>query len=86
MWSAAPVIARAAAAVEVVGVVERLHRVGSRQVASTRVCATSGSIGVPVGTHVDWLDQRRHRRAAGQHAHRAHHELPGDAGRRRTCR
>ena len=44
----------AAAAVEVVGVVERWHRIGSGQVARTRVCADTGTIGLPVGTQVDW--------------------------------
>ena len=37
-----------------IGKVERRPSIRSRQVASTRVCATTGSIGVPVGTQVDW--------------------------------
>ncbi len=43
----------------------------SRHVASTRVCATTGSSGVPVGTQTDWPAIVAHRRAARQHAHRA---------------
>ena len=38
----------AAAAVEMVGMIQRRHGIGSRQVASTRICAITGSIGVPV--------------------------------------
>ena len=74
----------AAAAVEVVGEVERRHA-RPLQVASTRVCATTGSIGVPVGAQTDWPIMRRDRRAAGEHARGAHDELAGDARRRRRA-
>ena len=43
----------AAAAVEVVGKVEVVIASLLRS-ASTRVCATTGSSGVPVGTQIDW--------------------------------
>ena len=53
MWSSRSVVAGAAEAGEVVGEVEVGHG-RPPQVASTRVCATTGISGVPVGTQVDW--------------------------------
>ena len=59
----------AAAAVDVVGEVDTVST--RAHVASTRVCATTGIIGVPVGDAGRRAGQHRDRRAAGEHARRA---------------
>ena len=54
------------------------------QVASTRVCATTGSIGVPVGVQTDCPIMVAAGCAADHHPCRAHHHLRRDARRRRA--